>query len=361
VAKPFVADPSNWEGKAFMRRVHMLAGAVLLASALMFAACNPQPKDPSDGSTSSTVPPSSTTSTTTSTTTTTAAPAPPASLAIIGDYGYNHPYIAELGAMVGGWNPDYVLTTGDNLQTIELPATGTDRYDLVVGRHFCAFMANVAPGPFCPSGGQSATNRFFPAPGNHDHADGPLASYLSYFDLPGAGATSTSPTGSEQYYDVVLGPVHVFVLDTQLMYDERDLPAAQRIQTNRQRDWLEQAAKASTSKWKIVTMHEPPFSSGTTYGSTPYVQLPFASFGIDAVFAGHEALYERIERDGVTYVVNGLGGGYPAPFGAPIAGSQVRFNEDVATALRVNATMTSLSMELVTVEGNVIDSFQLPV
>jgi tartrate-resistant acid phosphatase type 5 len=353
-----------------MRRVRSLAGVALFVAALL-AACNPQPPDPSDGSTtSSTTPPSSTTtssttststtSTTASTTTTTTAPAAPTSLAVVGDFGYDHPYIEELGSMVRGWNPDYVVTTGDNLQTISLPATGTDRYDRVVGRHFCSFMANVAPGPYCPSGGQSAKNRFFPATGNHDHADGPLANYLAYFDLPGAGATSASPTGSELYYDVVLGPVHVFVLDSDPMYDERNLPAAQRTVTNQQRNWLQQAATASTAKWKIVTLHDPPYSSGSTYGSSSYVQFPFASWGIDAVFAGHEALYERVQRDGITYVVNGLGGGHPAPFGAPIAGSQVRFNQDVATAIRLNATSTSLSMQMVTVEGTVVDTYQFP-
>lgn len=262
--------------------------------------------------------------------------------------------------MVRGWNPDYVITTGDNLQTISLPATGTDRYDRVVGRHFCKFMANAAPGPFCSRTGQSARNRFFPAAGNHDHVDGPLSNYLAYFDLPGPGTTSTRPTGSELYYDVVLGQVHLFVIDSESIYNERNLPASQRTMTNLQRNWLQQAATASNSPWKIVTLHDPPFSSGSTYGSASYVQFPFASWGIDAVFAGHEALYERLRRDGVTYVVNGLGGGHPAPFGTPISGSLVRFNEDVATAIRLNATATSLSMQLVTVDGRTIDTYQFP-
>jgi hypothetical protein len=284
----------------------------------------------------------------------------PTSLAVVGDFGYDHPYIEELGSMVRGWNPDYVFTTGDNLQTISLPVTGTDRYDRVVGRHFCTFMANAAPGPFCPSGGLSAKNRFFPAAGNHDHVDGPLANYLNYFNLPGAGTTSTSPTGSELYYDVVLGPVHLFVIDSEPIYHERNLPAAQRTQTNLQRSWLQQAATASTAPWKIVTLHDPPYSSGSTYGSSSFVQFPFASWGIDAVFAGHEALYERLQRDGITYVVNGLGGGHPAPFGPPITGSLVRYNQDVATAIRLSATRTTLSMQLVTVEGDVIDTYQFP-
>jgi len=346
-----------------MRRVRTWVGGVLLCAALV-GACTPPPEeqlpDPTTSSTTSSTS-TSTSTTSTTTTTTTTVPAAPTSITVVGDFGYDHPYIQELGSMVRGWKPDYVITTGDNLQTVSLPVTGTDRYDRLVGRHFCTFMAGVAPGPFCPSGGQSAgKNRFFPAAGNHDHVDGPLSNYLSYFTLPGPGTTSTSPTGSELYYDVVLGPVHLFVIDSETIWNERNLPPAQRTMTNLQRNWLQQAATASNAPWKIVTLHDPPFSSGSTYGSAPYVQFPFASWGIDVVFAGHEALYERLRRDGVSYIVNGLGGGHPAPFGTPIAGSQVRFNEDVATAVRLHATSTSLAMQMITVEGVVVDSYQFP-
>ena len=78
-----------------------------------------------------------------------------------------------------------------------LAVTGPARYDLVVGKHFCRFMADVVPGPNCPTGGDSPTNRFFPTPGNHDHDFGPISNYLAYFNLPGGGVSSSGTSGKE--------------------------------------------------------------------------------------------------------------------------------------------------------------------
>jgi tartrate-resistant acid phosphatase type 5 len=51
--------------------------------------------------------------------------------------------------------------------------------------------------------------------------------------------------------------------------------------------------------------------------------------GAQLVISGHDHTYERINHDGITYVVNGLGG---APRynlgGVPVTGSQIFFNQD---------------------------------
>jgi hypothetical protein len=40
--------------------------------------------------------------------------APPIRFAVIGDYGHNTAAEAQVAALVAGWNPDFVITTGDN-------------------------------------------------------------------------------------------------------------------------------------------------------------------------------------------------------------------------------------------------------
>ena len=317
-----------------MRRFRQFAVSAAALGLLTAAACTPQP----DGG---------------------GGPSEPATtFAVIGDFGYDHPYIGELGSLVDRIDPDYVLTTGDNIQT-PLPVTGTDRYDLIVGRHFCEFLADAAPGPYCPSGGLSATNRFFPAPGNHDYDHGTIVNYLQYFTLPGASVPSTNTSGNELYYDVRLGPVHAFVVDSEPAYQERYLAPAQQAQTNAQKAWLQQAMAASNAPWKVVLLHEPPYGSSATYGSLSYVQWPYAQWGADMVLNGHAAVYERVHRDGIVYLTNGLGGGEPSAFGTPIQGSQFRYNEDIATATRINATSSTLKVELVTAEDEVVDTFTL--
>jgi hypothetical protein len=125
----------------------------------------------------------------------------------------------------------------------------------------------------------------------------PTPNVLTYFDLPGAGFSNSS--GNERYYDFVEGPIHFFALNSNK--EESDGTSSR----SRQAIWLKAGLAASTSTWNVVYEHHPPYSSDLVHGSTPSMQWPFASWGADAVLSGHAHAYERIERDGVVYFVNG--------------------------------------------------------
>ncbi len=211
-------------------------------------------------------------------------------VAVIGDYGVDNADHAAVAGLVNGWNPDAVVTAGDNRY-------GSTTYDQVVGQFYCDFLADVLSGTYC-SGGNSPTNRFFPATGNHDYTDGAfLAEYLSYFDLPGASITSSGTSGNERYYDFVVGPIHFFAVDSQgALTNGADMTA--------QQNWLQAQMSASTSAWQVVLMHHPPYSSGQHQSSTA-MRWPYAAWGADAVIAGHDHNYERISHDGIPYFVNG--------------------------------------------------------
>lgn len=270
-------------------------------------------------------------------------------IGVIGDYGANNSRADAAAALVRGWSPDHIVTTGDNMYGTPSSVTGTDKFDLTVGRLFCGYMRGSAPGSRCPSGGTSPVNRFFPATGNHDYSDSGTNSgavYEQYFNLPGAGATSTHPTGSDLYYDVVLGPVHVFVIDS-----EGALRSSAFMQ--QQRSWLQQAVAASTAPWQVVAMHDPPYSSGP-YGNATQFQWPYASWGVDMVLAGHAHVYERVQRDGIPYLTVGLGGASRYDFGTPVQGSVVRFNSDEG-AVRLHASDTTLRLQMITVGGVTVD------
>ena len=282
-----------------------------------------------------------------------AAASQPVTIAVIGDYGGNNGGEYRLADLVARLKPDAVATVGDNLYPTPPTVTGTDKYDLVVGKFFCQFLAGVPAGPYC-NGRQSAVNRFFPATGNHDYSDGPIANYLAYFSLPGRGVTSEFPTGSDQYYDVVLGPVHLFFIDSQLT--EGAFPDAPTFAE--QKAWLQRSMADATAPWKLVLFHHPAYSSGSTYGSSPAMQWPFGEWGADMVLSGHHHSYERIVRSDTTYFVVGLGGASRFPFDPPIPGSEVRFNEDEG-ALRLTATDTSLVAEFITTSNVLIDRYTL--
>jgi hypothetical protein len=215
--------------------------------------------------------------------------------------------------------------------------------DAVIGGYYCDFLTDVSSGSRCAGGG-SPVNAFFPALGNHDYDDGGgITEYLDYFTLPGAGIQTMAASGSERYYDFVQGPVHFFAIDS----------AGTNLTT--QKTWLQQALADSSAAWNIVYFHHPPYSSSTGHGSQTFMQWSFAEWGADIVMAGHDHTYERIERDGIIYYVNGLGGRSVYGIGTPVEGSQLVYNGDNG-AMRVRATDAQMVLEFITRTGALIDS-----
>ena len=276
--------------------------------------------------------------------------------AAIGDYGMDNAGTAAMAAMVNQWNPDLIVTVGDNYYDAA-DGTGTEKYDLSTGKYFCSFLNEVTTtGSACPVG-QASVNRFFPALGNHDYSDGGTANnlpvtYLEYFHLPGNGFTSTS--GNERYYDFTGGPVHFFILNS----NSREPHGTDA--SSLQAEWLQEQLAVSTSVWNVVVMHHPPYASGIGHGSEADMQWPFAQWGADAVFAGHEHNYERILRDGIVYFVNGLGGAVIYPFGTPVEGSAARYSGSFG-AQRVTASDQAMTFEFYSIEngGTLRDTYTI--
>lgn len=263
-----------------------------------------------------------------------ARPGPSVRMAVIGDYGQAGPDEEAVAELVVGWSPDLVITLGDNNYDHGQAST----MDENVGQYYHAFIH-----PYLGKHGQGADeNRFFPSLGNHDWRAPQAQPYLEYFTLP----------GNERYYELVWGPLHLFALDSDP--HEPDGITADSVQAR----WLRERLAASTSPWQVVYMHHPPYSSGD-HGSTEALQWPFAEWGVDVVLAGHDHHYERIERDGIVYFVNGLGG-YSERYEIddPVQGSEARFNAEHG-AMLVEATPERLELRFVTAAGREIDSHVL--
>ncbi len=163
---------------------------------------------------------------------------------------------------------------------------------------------------------------------------------------------TTSPCrGTSGYYEFTRSLVHFFVIDS----DSHEPDGI--FATSTQGQWLQARLAASTLKYRFVVMHHAPFSSGPN-GSLAAVQWPYRAWGASAVLAGHDHTYERIVRDGLTYVVNGAGGFGLYSFGPPVAGSLVRYNADHG-ALLVEVSPGSANFKFVNRGGNVVDSFSV--
>jgi hypothetical protein len=85
-----------------------------------------------------------------------------------------------------------------------------------------------------------------------------------------------------------------------------------RVDDPNQLAFLQTTLSEATETWRIVAVHEPPYSAGYQ-GSSLTVRERFSPlfgrYGVQLVLSGHEHDYQRSRPiDGVTYVISGAGG-----------------------------------------------------
>ncbi|OUJ71894.1 metallophosphoesterase [Hymenobacter crusticola] len=254
--------------------------------------------------------------------------------AAIGDYGYAGQPEKDVADMVKAWEPDFIITLGDNNYNLGDSTT----IDQNIGQYYHKYIYKYR-GRYGPS---ASSNRFFPSLGNHDYYTRNGEPYRDYFTLPGNG----------RYYDFVRGDIHFFALDSDPA--EPDGVDVKSVQAQ----WLRTKLAASTARWKVVYLHHAPYSSGA-HGNTEELQWPFREWGASVVLAGHDHHYERLMADGLPYFVNGLGGrSIYRVQPQPIPESRTTFNGDYG-AMLINANPDSLALQFYTRKHVLIDTYVL--
>ena len=153
-----------------------------------------------------------------------------------------------------------------------------------------------------PLAGGSASSDPGSYDGNGDfQPDGTGIPYLDIFSLPAAGESGGVASGTEQYYSVDYGNVHVVSLDSQLT--ARDETARATME-----QWLINDLMTNNRDWTVVIFHHPPYSKGTNHDSDDADSSPidrpiwdmrneftpvFEEYGVDVVYSGHSHSYER--------------------------------------------------------------------
>jgi predicted phosphodiesterase len=197
---------------------------------------------------------------------------------------------------------------------------------------------------------------FLPVLGNHEKNS--VSYYKAFAHPPGAGQ------GDERWWALHWGDVAVVGLDTSVTRADRIL----------EQQAYARAELSGPERWKFVIFHHPIYSSdayhGSGYGYELIYHPIFVETGVDIVFNGHAHNYERIEKDGIVYLV--LGGGGAVPRGlAPtrVEGSIVAIENHNFYA-RVTAANSGISVDIVSVAeatettfaptpGELLDSFVL--
>ena len=198
---------------------------------------------------------------------------------------------------------------------------------------------------------------FIPVLGNHEKGH---RSYYNNFSFPpGAGKNG------ERWWALHWGDVVIVGLDT------TNLKVADYLA---QQDWARLHLSGPEPN-KFVMFHYPVFSSDAFHGdgySYDVIFHPiFVEAGVDIVFNGHAHNYERIVRDGVTYLVVGGGGAVPRTLADTLVeGSRVAL-EGYNFYTRVTADPSGIDVETVSVaeasdesfiltDGHLLDAFSLP-
>jgi 3',5'-cyclic AMP phosphodiesterase CpdA len=150
---------------------------------------------------------------------------------------------------------------------------------------------------FHPAGDLLASVPLFPVIGNHEYNGEEKMWYYEFF----------SPPGNEQWYAFTYGCARFVILDSNFRFTPK----------SEQYSWLVEEFQSqgfNKSKWQIVLLHHPPYTSGSHRGdevpTADYLVPLFEEHGVDMVFSGHNHHYERSFKDGIYYIVTAGGGAY---------------------------------------------------
>ncbi len=154
----------------------------------------------------------------------------------------------------------------------------------------------------------------------------------------------------QRYYSFKKSDVEFFALDSNYMD-----PA--------QLGWVEQNLKDSKAKWKIAYFHHPLYSNGRMHGAdldlrTRLTPL-FREYGVNAVFSGHEHVYERIApEDSIHYFILGNSGKLQPHDFTSSPGMEKGFDSDRVFML-VEIAGDQLYFQTISRAGQTIDAGQV--
>lgn len=186
--------------------------------------------------------------------------------------------------------------------------------------------------------------RFFASLGNHDVRRG-LEAQLHYENFNMSG---------RRYYTFTLGKelIEFFALDSTLM-------------NQAQLDWLEEKLKTSTAQWKVAFFHHPLYSSAKRHGSEMEIRKVleplFVRYQVNAVFSGHDHVYERIKpQQGIQYFVQGASGQLRKNGMRKKSEITALSNDVTHSFLIAQVGSTEMQVQAIGEDGAVIDRVTIP-
>jgi hypothetical protein len=244
--------------------------------------------------------------------------------AVIGDTGTGSKQQQQLADVMTRYKTafpfEFVLMTGDNMYGGETPADFKRKFSDV----YKALLDDRV--------------LFYASLGNHDES---TQRFYEHFNMKG-----------EEYYRLKKRDVAFYALNSNYM-------------EKRQLKWLEDELAKDESRWKIVFLHHPLYSSGGKHGSSSglreVVEPILLKHGVNVVFAGHDHFYERIKpQRGIYHFVSGAGGKLrrgDVKKGSPL--TALAYDTDMSFML-IEIAGDQLHFQVISRTGETVDTGVLP-
>jgi predicted phosphodiesterase len=270
----------------------------------------------------------------------------PMTIGVFGDSGFGEPLTAQLATQLTQFDPDLILHTGDLVYLAYEESNPQAAYQFKWYQILSSLLNHTV---------------IYPVVGNHEYdAEARYQGIPYYFhafpmleDL--AGGWQEAPVGEErQWYALELGTLQILFLNTQQLYGG---PAREA-----QDIWLRSRLVDTRFKATIVVFHVPPYSSGK-YPLDGRAMInswvpAFEDSNVALVLSGHDHNYQRLEHNGITYVISGGGSSVLYPMGEKL-GESLRFEFRTHFVL-LNLNDGGIQLEAYDRDGEMFDSTMIP-
>ncbi|MFQ5942948.1 MAG: metallophosphoesterase family protein [Anaerolineales bacterium] len=261
---------------------------------------------------------------------------------VVGDTGFGDEKTRQLVELMDGYDLDFVLHTGDVVYNVNEQSGPREAFAL---KYFTMFAPLIQDAPM------------FPVPGNHEYDRAARFNGRPYFvhAFPSLTDPSVPDNALGTWYAFDFSGIQFLMLDTQAF-----LGAGGRAE---QTAWLAERLADPSYRYSIPVLHTPPYTSGRHRNDGAAVRSDwnplFEAAGVPVVFSGHDHNYERIWRDGVTYIVSGGGSAILYPETDRVEGSH-SFQSRTHFVL-VEIFEDRISLTAIGIDGAVLDRTTIPV
>ncbi len=255
---------------------------------------------------------------------------------VIGDSGFGDSTTVRLTELMAQQQLDFVLHTGDLVYNVFEQDNAIDAWALKFFRPFAPLL-NAAP--------------VYAVPGNHeyDRAAAPEGRPFYYLAFPPGSDPALSGTPGFPWFGFSYSGIQFLMLDSQLFHGVAG--------RSEQTIWLRERLADPAYRYSIVVFHTPPFSSGLhpVDGLALLAEWTplFESAAVPLVLSGHDHNYQRLQVNGVTYVVSGGGSSVLYPYSTEAEGGQVFARQSHFVLLEIGTD--ALNLTAIGADGQLLD------